>query len=103
MNRFTRYDVTPETIFNQRRKIIKAVGLGAAALGLPNIGLTAEKSDQRKALYAAAKILYGPVLLMDNGYSCQKLQANEKRPHIICLPLNSTPLPPAGTKPLPYT
>ncbi|WP_427834485.1 protein-methionine-sulfoxide reductase catalytic subunit MsrP [Actinobacillus pleuropneumoniae] len=50
MNRLTAYDVTPETIFNQRRKIIKAMGLGAAALGLPNIGLTAEKSDQLKAL-----------------------------------------------------
>ncbi|KIE88439.1 putative TMAO/DMSO reductase [Actinobacillus pleuropneumoniae] len=39
MNRFTRYDVTPEAIFNQRRQIIKAMGLGAAALSLPNIAL----------------------------------------------------------------
>lgn len=36
---FTRFDVTPEHLFRQRRQIIKALGIGSAAALLPTISL----------------------------------------------------------------
>ncbi|AAP96639.1 mononuclear molybdenum enzyme YedY [[Haemophilus] ducreyi] len=43
-------DVTPEEIFNQRRQIIKSMGLGIATLGLPNIAFAEENVSELKAL-----------------------------------------------------
>ncbi|WP_018652822.1 protein-methionine-sulfoxide reductase catalytic subunit MsrP [Actinobacillus capsulatus] len=44
MKKLTTYDVTPETIFNQRRQIIKAMGLGLAATGLPKMSFAAQET-----------------------------------------------------------
>lgn len=48
---FTRFDVTPEHLFRQRRQIIKALGIGSAAALLPNISLasTQKALDFHKA------------------------------------------------------
>lgn len=50
MKKLTSYDVTPETIFNQRRQIIKAMGLGLATAGLPKISLAAQESNKLATL-----------------------------------------------------
>ncbi|WGE88980.1 protein-methionine-sulfoxide reductase catalytic subunit MsrP [Actinobacillus arthritidis] len=57
MKRLTYNDVTPEAIFNQRRQIIKAMGLSAVSLGLPQVAFSTEKSNQSKIhnFKAAAK------------------------------------------------
>ncbi len=39
MKKLTIQDVTPETIFYQRRKIITALGLGIAASALPKVSM----------------------------------------------------------------
>lgn len=53
MKKLTRSDVTPEVFFNQRRKIMQAIGLGMTASALPNIGLA--QAEKRKPLtYQAA-------------------------------------------------
>lgn len=50
----TRFDITPEALFHQRRQIIKALGIGSAATLLPNLALASgekplefRKSDER--------------------------------------------------------
>lgn len=44
MKKLTIQDVTPETIFYQRRKIITALGLGIAASALPKVGMAETQS-----------------------------------------------------------
>lgn len=49
MKKLTSHDVTPEEIFHQRRKIIKAFGLSAVATALPNFSF-AQDSNGLKSL-----------------------------------------------------
>lgn len=51
MQKFTENDVTPEEIFHQRRKIIKAFGLGAAATALPNLSFAKDNSGLKALEY----------------------------------------------------
>ena len=51
MQKFTENDVTPEEIFHQRRQIIKAFGLGAAATALPNLSFAKENSGLKTLEY----------------------------------------------------
>ncbi|KAE9532243.1 protein-methionine-sulfoxide reductase catalytic subunit MsrP [Ursidibacter arcticus] len=55
MKKLTENDVTPEDIFYQRRKIITAMGLGAAATMLPNISLADSKNALKKLDFKTAE------------------------------------------------
>ncbi|KAE9542156.1 protein-methionine-sulfoxide reductase catalytic subunit MsrP [Ursidibacter maritimus] len=54
MKKLTENDVTPEDIFYQRRKIITAMGLGAATTMLPNISLAESNNTLKKLDFKAA-------------------------------------------------
>ncbi|ACA31246.1 protein-methionine-sulfoxide reductase catalytic subunit MsrP [Histophilus somni] len=51
MKKLTSNDVTPEEIFYQRRKIIKAFGLSAVATALPTFSFAQESSDLKALEY----------------------------------------------------
>lgn len=51
MKKLTSHDVTPEEIFYQRRKIIKAFGLSAVATALPTFSFAQESSDLKALEY----------------------------------------------------
>ncbi len=55
-------EITSETVFHQRRQILKAMGLGAVALGAP---LTAGATSGERDLYTTQAPLKGPAWLED--------------------------------------
>ncbi len=55
-------EITSETIFHQRRQILKAMGLGAVALGAP---LTSGATSGERELYTTQAPLSGPAWLED--------------------------------------